>query len=88
MVAAPVLGEWRLIMEESGGECVVVAGESVMLRWCVESWAVELLYEQHDVTQDRGHGGIVCPARGQSPHWSTVHQRHMIVIVMVLMMLE
>ena len=72
MVCIVALEELKFIIEESGAQCVVFRGPRMMSEWCVESWAVVLLWQVHVMLildRDQGESGwIMCIVRDPSPH--------------------
>ena len=72
MVAVAVLEEWRFIMQESGAQCVVTDGTCMRLQWCVESWAVVMLWKFQVMLildRDQGESGwMMSTVRDQIPH--------------------
>ena len=72
MVCIVALEELKFIIEESGAQCVVFRGARMMSEWCVESWAVVLLWQVHVMLildRDQGESGwIMCIVRDPSPH--------------------
>ena len=72
MVVVVALEELKFIIRESGAQCVMISGTCLMLQWCVESWAVVMLWKLHvmlTLDRDQGESGwIMCIVRDPSPH--------------------